>query len=437
MASERRLGRPVHLGVLLFALIVLLVMALAGNVWDTNTKASLTGAGNPVRQAIYFGCVLLTIWAVRPLDQPKRLLAVPVLIVIALGWCLLSLTWAIEPAIASRRLLLTAIIIWQIFMTTQQLGYARTLGVLRWVMVALLLTNYLAVLMFPETGVQQPDEIERQLAGNWRGVLEHKNFAGATCAITILLFVFDAKRIPMAVRAAVIAAAAVFLYFSVSKTSMGLIGFSLAAGFLFQRYNAQYRAALIVALVVVAIVLAILANIQRDPLAANFNDANALTGRIQIWWMLTSYAADHWLLGAGYGSFWDIGPNSPVFHYGKGWVTELTVGHNGFLDLLTQIGLPGVVLVVAAVFVEPMWRLLTRQDLAPSHGALLISLLVFEVAHNTTESSMFMRDSIVEVCMMLTIALIGVAPGPVKSSVRRPQPQSTPQRAKRWMLPGT
>jgi O-antigen ligase len=423
------------LGVLLFALIALLVMALAGGVLDAGTKASLTGAGNPFRQTVYFGGVLLTIWAIRPLDQPKRLLAVPVMIVIALGWCLVSLTWAIDPAIAARRLLLTAIIIWQIFMATQQLGYARTVGVLRWVMAGLLLANFVTVLLFPEIGIHQPGEVEQQLTGNWRGVLEHKNFAGAACAMTILLFVFDAKRIPMAIRAVVIAASVVFLYFSVSKTSMGLIGFSLAAGFLFQRYNARYRAALIIALFLVALVSAILVNILRDPLAANLSDANALTGRVQIWWMLTSYASDHWLLGSGYGSFWDIGSNSPVFHYGKGWVTELAAGHNGFLDLLVQIGLPGVILVVVAVFIEPMWRLLTRQDLAPSHGALLISLLLFEIAHNTTETSIFSRDSIVEVCLMLTIALIGVAPGPLKSSVRRSQPPSTPQRAKRWMLP--
>jgi O-antigen ligase len=89
-------------------------------------------------------------------------------------------------------------------------------------------------------------------------------------------------------------------------------------------------------------------------------------------------------------------------------VAQITSGHNGFLDLVVQIGLPGLLLALCAVIVAPMRVLLTDAGLDRSRRSLLTALVVFGVGHNLTESSLFDRDAAVHVFLMLAIALLAV-----------------------------
>jgi O-antigen ligase len=145
-----------------------------------------------------------------------------------------------------------------------------------------------------------------------------------------------------------------------------------------------------------------------DETLGPFARRDGLTGRVQIWPSMVGYATDHPITGAGYGSFWNIGPSSPVYQYGRNWVAELSNGHNGYLDLLVGIGLPGLILVVAATMIIPVFKLLANTSLARERGALLIALLVFCAGHNMTETSLFERDTIIQVFLMLAVALTTV-----------------------------
>ncbi|PJN94503.1 hypothetical protein CNY89_14120, partial [Amaricoccus sp. HAR-UPW-R2A-40] len=116
---------------------------------------------------------------------------------------------------------------------------------------------------------------------------------------------------------------------------------------------------------------------------------------------------DHWPAGAGYGSFWNVGPDSPVFAYARSgaWVTKITSSHNGYLEVAAQIGVPGLVIAVFCLFLHPLGRLLTD----PGHkarGALLLALLAFCAGQNLTEATMLDRDNFVQFCLMWTIAAI-------------------------------
>jgi len=142
---------------------------------------------------------------------------------------------------------------------------------------------------------------------------------------------------------------------------------------------------------------------------AMFSDPNALTGRTQIWLPLFKYAQEHWLLGAGYGSFWLIGPTSPIYYYTQNWVAGLGHGHNGYLDLLVQIGLPGLLLAIFALILSPLFKVFSSQTLAPGRAGLIVATIFFVVCHNMTESSLLDRDRIPQVFLMIAIALTEVA----------------------------
>jgi O-antigen ligase len=366
--------------------------------------------GDPVRQIIYLGVTALLMWASQVHRKPARLVPFPILISLLLLWCLVSISWSAVPGIAVRRLLLTFIVMWSIFRSVDEVGYARTVTVLRIGLAAALLANFLAVALSP-VAVHQVNELaDPKLVGNWRGFLPHKNWAGPLCSVTIILFLFDTRLLVGRYRIAqvlILLGSGFFLYKTQSKTSMSLLGVSMAVGFLFQRYNPKYRVFLVPVVASLAMAAAVFVNAHRDKLLAPFwgSDRTVLTGRVDIWPLLIDYWTDH-PLGAGFGSFWKVGPDSPINHYTDSWVAGVGNGHNGYLDLLVTIGWPGLILAVLATVISPLCRLMMSVKVSRAARGMLMALLIFCVAQNGTETSLLDRDMLMQVFFMLSVALI-------------------------------
>jgi O-antigen ligase len=396
---------------LIAALAAIFALSLLGPAM-TYTGALGTGDGTQGRQIGYAAILLLTVVALRPVTYPRRLLVVPISIIVALAWYWLSVLWAIAPEIALRRIALTTIIIWSIFALVRNIGYTLSLNTVRVVMLVTLVANYIAVFFFPDVGMH-PKSISpgdgEILTRLWRGIMTHKNFAGSACAYTVLLFAFDRQKIPLWVSGVIVAAAGYFLIESGSKTSAGLCVFAIAIGAVFSLWPAgKGRPAAILLLLIVGMAGAIVGLVFKDPLNASFTDAKSFTGRPLIWKALYSFWEDHPWLGSGFGSFWNVGPNGPVYRYASDWVVKIEVGHNGFLDLLAQTGIIGLALAIAAGVVIPIYKLLSRTEDNSARGAMLAALLSFSIAHNATETSLFDRDQIPQMFLMLTIAAISL-----------------------------
>lgn len=405
-------GRPRQtvLAVTLFALIQ---MAIAGPYLLIPASTSYTaGDSNPMRQVIYLSIYGLVLYAVRFNERPRRMLALPLSLTLLVGYCFVTITWAIDPDTAVRRLILTTLIMLTIFTLVENMGFAQALAVIRVSLIFALVINYAMVIAVPSVGVHQAAELlDPELVGNWRGILVQKNFTGALCAITVLVFLFDAGRLSALLRGAVLLATLFFLYKTQSKTSIGLLVVSAGAGLAYRAYNPRYRALVIPTLaLLVGLAVALIALFWAE-VTAPLADPRALTGRSQIWPVLIAFWQDHWLQGSGYGSFWNIGVASPVFQYtgDKNWIREISSGHNGYIDFLAQTGLPGILLAVACVIVWPMGKLLASTTLDRRSGSLILSVLMFCWLHNGTESSLLDRDQIVQIFLMLGIAMVEVA----------------------------
>jgi O-antigen ligase len=119
---------------------------------------------------------------------------------------------------------------------------------------------------------------------------------------------------------------------------------------------------------------------------------------------LLRYSADHPILGAGFGSFWNIQKQSPVFEYGQGYVTMIFIGHSGYIDQLVTVGIPGVALMVFAMAGWPLARLLVSDRIPKGQGALIAAMLMFCIGHNVTESGLFERDGIVSTMFFFAVA---------------------------------
>ncbi len=396
-------------GFLVAAAIGLIALVLLGPMM-TNAALTLTGEGNVLRQVLYLTVAGLTVYAVWPQADRQSLVAVSGPVALALAWVWVSTLWAVNFDASIRRVFLTTLVVWTVFCIVRNLGYRATADVLRWCLAGSIVISYVVVLLDPETGIHllRDAEMSTAIIGNWRGIFDHKNFAGGAAAICILMFLFDSRHIKPVVRIGVIAMAGYFLYCTQSKTSAGMIILATIAGFIFATVSVRLRAYLVPFIVVFGVLIWTWISAYSDAISEGFLNPTSFTGRGHIWSVLLSYAMDHPWTGAGFGSFWNVGVESPVFSYATGWVTRVTVGHSGYFDQLAAVGFPGLILMVFALIVWPLFRLLASSSISPQQGALISTMIIFCMGHNITESSLFERDMIVSVFLYFGAAFAQV-----------------------------
>lgn len=386
------------------ALVALIEQSLVGfTPFSVTLMSDADAQGSVARQVVTLATLAMLLLGPSSARPP---MAVPPSVVLLFGFCLLSCTWAIAPDIALRRLAFTAAVVFVLVRAAGDLGAVRTLKTLRVILGVMLAINYLAVMFSPNGKHLALLEVEA-LVGDWRGILMHKNIAGSVCGMTILLFTFDAARVNALLRGLVITGSLIFLYMSNSKTSMAAVAVALAFGGLTYFYNPHRRSIAVPLLIVGGIALAALGTAYFGALETMLDDPGAFTGRAAIWSLLLEYGGQHLWTGAGYMSFWQIGPDSPILAMTSDWVATLIGhGHNGYLDILITLGLPGLLLTLVVLFVWPAIRLLCSLSIARSRRMLFFALMIFCAVHNLAESSLLDRVSIMNILLVITVVLI-------------------------------
>lgn len=411
LARRRRrllIGPPIRSFVATLALLAIYYFCLIGVIPMNEQMMSAGDAeGDSTRQIAFMAVFTLLFLTMLYFGSPRKLLALPLAVCVILIYCLISASWAIEPAISLRRLAFTTLIMWVIFRSVSELGYARALGVTRIALVLILIANFIVVATLPFGIHHYVEGYDTSIVGTWRGILPHKNIAGPVCAVTILLFLFDGRPLWLSVRIAVIVAATIFMIGTNSRTSEASLLFAILCGAMVRPYDSSVRSLLLPVLIIAGGILAQFMSSYPDTVLAVFSDPYGFTGRAMIWPALLTYAQDHPMTGAGFGSFWQIGPTSPIWLYATDWVPRKAGhGHNGYLDLLVTIGLPGLILAVLTILIWPMSRALLSQSFPKARRALTIAIMCFVICHNMTESSLMNSVAAMQIFMSFAIALI-------------------------------
>ena len=211
------------------------------------------------------------------------------------------------------------------------------------------------VFAFPAIGVHQAEN-----AGLWRGLWYEKNQMGAVMVIGAIaaaacLASPDPRRL-LPVLALVLSSGLVLA--TQSKTSLLclMVGLGLIGGFRALRRGGPVATVLAVwgAVVLAGAGLWLWQSHSVELLEALGKDPS-LTGRTDIWDSLMRKVADRPWTGYGYGAFWGrIGESVPADWVRKetGWLVPSA--HNGWIDLLVQLGWPGTILVGALMAVTAL-----------------------------------------------------------------------------------
>jgi O-antigen ligase len=365
---------------------------LDGSIDDRSTAGA--EAGDTLRQiaflALFAGAVGIRLFA----RHARSRIPLPAIFVPILAWCWASVLWAIDPEIAMRRVAFTTVVIVTVAICVERLRYFDVVRLLLIGFGLVLLADWIAIALLPHA-VHGSAELDPALVGNWRGIHDNKNEAGAFCALAIILFLHAAvRRKSLLISGPMLALSAIFLYQSQSKAALALVVAALVIsaavyGAYRSRAVRQFEFIVLGAMVIPGC-LVFLEEIG-EHLTTLLEDPASLTGRAQIWPVLFDYAEKHPFLGSGFGSFWGLGAQSATRGHNIEWIAELYTAHNGYLELLVQVGGVGLIIAVACLILHPLKLIMFTALPGTVSRSLICSILVFGWLRDIFESSLLDR----------------------------------------------
>jgi exopolysaccharide production protein ExoQ len=351
-------------------------MVFLGLAYAAILVAHLDPIGQLVRAAPVVG-VLVVLGA-----GPQRLLEfrVPLALLVFGTWAVASLWWSVDPSGTSRAVLDMVALLVVGWAAGALLPLARVRRVLSRTFKAMLMLTVGVLVLFPGWSTR-PTEVGGPLG--WHSIFTHKNGLGGFVALALLTFWFDRGRY----RWVWLIAGVVLLIGSRSSTALLLV-LASAAVLLWQRcYRAvdrlHVRAVFAGVSASVLLVGGTLLVFRPSLFTALLERNDTFTGRTEVWAAVVRHVAERPLAGHGWSGIWR--QSSPITQ--EIWREarfEAFYAHNGYLDLLLQVGLVGTGLLALALApaVVRSWRKRVDPAFLWAFLVLLVTLLAA-----TTESS--------------------------------------------------
>lgn len=256
------------------------------------------------------------------------------------------------------------------------------------------------------------------LAGAWHGLANHKNGLGNLACIA-MIFWFHAllsrqASWPMALLGCGIALTCLLL--ASSATSLVTTVFTLIFLSMLMRVPSMLRRYLpwLVVLFVAGLLVYSLALLEVIPGLARLlgpigmitGKDMTFTGRTEIWEIMTAEIARHPLLGIGYGAYWaGPVPGTPVYEFVRLLNFYPASAHNGYLDILNDLGALGL-LVLFGYLVSYVLQSLRLLSLDRAQAALYLALFLQQAITNLSESRWLSVQSVDFVIMTLATAAL-------------------------------
>jgi O-antigen ligase len=416
-AWQRDDRHSLALAVLIWVLVVLMIVPEGFDYSQLTDTRAAPGSGSFLSRMLWLGMLVLALGVLINRAALAWLLArnLNLFFMLFVVLATASVMWSIDASLSLRRIVRLATIVAACLAFVLMGWHARRYqNVLRPLLTLVLAGSVVFALVFPELAIHH--EASAELSGAWRGLANHKNGLGALASITLVLWVHagltrEVKR-PMAWAGAILAAGCLAL--SRSSTSMAtsvvvlsFLWLALRSPQSLRRYLPHLVVALVLILLVYALaILDLLPGLKSviGAITALANKDATLTGRTEIWAILSEHIRQHPLLGTGYGAYWTSGPIPGTDSYEFMWrMRSFYPGsaHNGYLEILNDLGWVGLSCLLGYL-VTQIRQSLQFLRIEPDQAILYLALFFQQAITNFSESRWFSVLSVDFVLMTLT-----------------------------------
>lgn len=301
-------------------------------------------------------------------------------------WVFASASWSADPGTTNRRAVAAAFTTLFGFYFAASFDGRRMAEILATTFLLLAVGGLLAAIAYPKMGVQHDIN-----AGDWRGLWFEKNQMGAMMvygALAAMAAILAGSR-RRALFVAAIVLCAFMIVMSRSKTSLMVLLIGLAGSGLLATMRRGPATAITMIWLGVTVVgaAALVMWLAPELLFKALGKDPTLTGRTEIWEALMRQSAKAPLTGYGYAVFWRE-ESVPAMFIRKetGW--NVPTAHNGWLDVLAQLGWIGVGLSALALGL-PLLAAIFRFDKVRDGYWATLFLIIFLI---TTFSESFILE---------------------------------------------
>jgi exopolysaccharide production protein ExoQ len=356
---------------------------------DTIALATVVNAsGDSLKQflSLVFLCSILFLYRKKENSSADLNQIIPYAIQFCIGWVLLSIFWSISPEHSVRKAFLLAIVTTTVFVAVESIGIQALIKVLSSVLALILIVDILAIILTKSATHQNNGFDAEAVVGYWRGVHYHKNVAGSLFAMAALFFQFAPINKSIIGRCFFIGLALVLLSGTGAKAAIQLYVITqiVMVGYWLSKWHPWSRYIFFNMLFILTTVLPVVFVIVACKYGNEVISPDLLTGRGAIWEVAIKYINMNPYLGSGYGAFWQIGTKSPALQIADArWLITTAQTHNGYLQLLSELGPIGLIAAIISINFLPMKLIQNSNSRA---APFCIAWFVFMNLYNMTET---------------------------------------------------
>jgi exopolysaccharide production protein ExoQ len=399
--------------------VLIIIMVVPDTLDYGATAAGMPTEGTAVSRFIWIGLLLFGVVVAlsRSAMALKLLRQVNPYLLVFVALAAASFLWSIDPGVTLRRVLrvVTMVMVSTAFVLMSW-HTTRFQNVIRPILTLLLVGSIIFVIMAPQLAIDQSDYAA--LVGAWHGLATQKNGLGSLATIALILWLHGllSKETPWWMASFGVAVSLICLINSRSSTSIMNSAFSCTLLFMLMRPPVALRRYLpyLIVLFVVALLVYSLAVLNLipgsstllSPITMLTGKDQTFSGRTAIWAIVNEHIAQRPILGSGYGAYWVQLPGSPSMEMKRRLFFYPTEGHNGYLDIINDLGVVGALCLLGYLIAYLRQGLRLLVTLRPQ-GVLYLTLMFDQLIANLTES----RWLNVLTCefTIMTIAIIAMA----------------------------
>ena len=338
-----------------------------------------------------------------------------------LAWLVVSVITSSDPGLSLRRLTLTVIVMGMaIAVTILPLNLRQFAKLLSGIALVILALCFAGGLLIPHLAIHQATDFpEPNLAGDWRGIYSHKNIAASIMVMFIFTGILTVRAGERWLGTAVIVLSLVFMFLAGGKTALAMLVPTLLLSIVFVTARSSIPRILIALVPVLMINFVTIGSVawpQVGMINKMFLPDASFTGRTDIWEFALGKVRERPVFGFGFSAFWQT---STTMFGGKGEkeaaeaidgdiVTLADHAHNAYLDVALTTGVPGLILTILWLIIQPLRDFNRAKSNGASPPLLLyfVQVWLFCINFACLESLFYHRTD--PVWFMLLIAVFGM-----------------------------